>query len=125
MTVEPGRLVALVARARHVPVAERERFAHRLTEAGEREGLLLETCHRVEFYTIGGGETRRLEGLLPTGGELLAGDEAARHAISVAVGVDSVVVGEDQLLHQLRTSIATARRDGRLEPILERLFSLA
>ena len=40
----------------------------------EWDGLLLETCHRVEFYTMGRGESRRLEGLLPPGGELLAGE---------------------------------------------------
>ena len=125
MNVPDERVVALVAHARHVPVADRGRFARRLVEAGERDGLLLETCHRVEFYTVRGGESRPLEGMLPAGGELLAGKEAERHAIAVAVGIDSVVVGEDQLLHQLRTSIATARRDGGLDPILERLFSLA
>jgi len=125
MTAEPGRVVALVARARHVPVAERGRFARRLVEAGEPDGLLFETCHRVEFYTVRGEESRRLAAMLPSGGEVFAGEEAARHAIAVAVGIDSVVVGEDQLLHQLRTSIATARRGGRLDPILERLFSLA
>ena len=125
MNVPDERVVALVAHARHVPVADRERFARRLVEAGEPDGLLLETCHRVEFYAVRGREITGLEGMLPPGGEVLAGDEAARHAISVAVGVDSVVVGEDQLLHQLRTSIATTRRDGRLDPVLERLFSLA
>lgn len=87
-------------------------------------GLLLETCHRVELYTTR-GDPAALESQLPAGGQLLVGDEAAHHAISVAVGLDSVVVGEDQLLHQLRTSIATARRDGGLDPILERLFSMA
>jgi glutamyl-tRNA reductase len=125
MTVERGRVIALVAHARHVPVADRERFARRLVEAGEPDGILLETCHRVEFYMVRGGGSRGFEAMLPTRGGLLAGEEAARHAIAVAVGVDSVVVGEDQLLHQLRTSIATARRDGRLDPVLDRLFSLA
>jgi glutamyl-tRNA reductase len=125
MNVPDERIVALVAHARHVPVADRERFARRLVEAGEPDGLLLETCHRVEFYAVRGRNIRGLERMLPPGGEVLVGDEAARHAIAVAVGVDSVVVGEDQLLHQLRTSIATTRRDGRLDPVLERLFSLA
>jgi glutamyl-tRNA reductase len=125
VTVEPGPVIAAVAHARHVPVVERERFARRLAEPGAPDGLLLETCHRVEVYTVRGADIRELEAMLPPGGELLVGDEAAQHAIAVAVGMDSVVVGEDQLLHQLRTSIAGARRDGRLHPILERLFSLA
>ena len=46
----------------------------------------------------------------------LVGDAAARHAIEVAVGRDSVVVGEDQVLHQVRESVEAARRAGRLDP---------
>ena len=45
--------------------------------------------------------------------------------MSVAVGRDSVVVGEDQILHQLRASVDAARAAGTLDPALERLFALA
>jgi glutamyl-tRNA reductase len=55
----------------------------------------------------------------------LIGKQAVRHAISVAVGRDSVVVGEDQILHQLRASIDAARTAATLDPGLERLFALA
>jgi glutamyl-tRNA reductase len=61
---------------------------------------------------------------LPAGGRILVGEAAVRHAIAVAVGRDSVVVGEDQILHQLRTSVDSAREGGELHPILERLFAL-
>jgi glutamyl-tRNA reductase len=44
--------------------------------------------------------------------------------IAVAGGRDSVVIGEDQVLHQLRISVAAARADGRLDPVLEHLFML-
>lgn len=123
MTSEP-RIAALVAHVRHVPVAGRERFAARL-RAEQRDGLVLETCHRVEFYTVERGDLARFEAVLPPGGEILTGDAACRHAIAVAVGLDSVIVGEDQVLHQLRTSLAAARRDPGLDPTLERLFTLA
>jgi glutamyl-tRNA reductase len=63
-------------------------------------------------------------GWLPAGGRTLVGEAAIRHAIAVAVGRDSVVVGEDQILHQVRDSVDKARGDGRLHPVLERLFSL-
>ena len=123
MTAAP-RLAALVAHVRHVPVTEREDFSARIADAAVN-GLLLKTCHRVEYYTIRAEELRRLEAVLPPGGELLTGEAACRHAIAVAVGLDSVVVGEDQVLHQLRTSVAEARRAARLDPVLERLFTLA
>jgi glutamyl-tRNA reductase len=45
--------------------------------------------------------------------------------MTVAVGRDSVVVGEDQILHQLRASVDTARAAGALDPALERLFAIA
>ena len=61
---------------------------------------------------------------LPANGRILVGEAAIRHAIAVAVGRDSVVVGEDQILHQLRTSVDNARGDGGLQPVLERLFAL-
>jgi glutamyl-tRNA reductase len=63
--------------------------------------------------------------LLPSGGRLLVGETAVRHAMTVAVGRDSVVVGEDQILHQLRQSVDSAREGGCLHPTLERLFALA
>ncbi len=117
-------VLALVAHARDVPAAERARFAARLREV-PGSGIVLETCHRVEAYAVGAAGDPSDAGLPPTGGRRLTGDDAIRHAVAVAVGRDSVVVGEDQVLHQLRTTIETARRDGRLDPLLDRLFALA
>jgi glutamyl-tRNA reductase len=85
-------------------------------------GLLLETCHRVELYAWNALGLDDVMAMLPPGGGVLVGEPAARHAIAVAIGLDSVVVGEDQILYQLRTSIAAAHRHGGLDPILERLF---
>lgn len=120
-----GDVIALVTHARHVPASERERFALRAREWRRGDGLVLETCHRVEAYLATDGRVSDLAAELPDGGRSLAGEAAIRHVISVAVGLDSVVVGEDQVLHQLRESVAAARRDGGLDPILERLLTLA
>lgn len=121
---EPGSVVALLTHARHVPATERERFAVQARERRRGGGLVLETCHRVEAYFVAEGDPADLEASLPDGGRMLVGPAAVRHAISVAVGRDSVVVGEDQVLHQLRQSVAAARDDGGLDPTLERLFTL-
>lgn len=123
----PGTVVALVAHARQVPALERERFAARLREETAGAAFTLETCHRVEAYLMAPDDTDPVDaaGALPTGGEALIGERAVRHAISVAVGRDSVVVGEDQVLHQLREAVDRARGDEALDPALERLFALA
>jgi glutamyl-tRNA reductase len=123
----PGAVVALIAHARNVPVVEREQFAKRLREESAGKGLLLETCHRVEGYLVSPDDRARIAvaGALPAGGEMLIGERAIRHAITVAVGHDSVVVGEDQVLHQLRESVNRVRAAGALDTALERLFALA
>ncbi len=117
-------LVALVTHARHVPAAQRQLFAARLREESAGSWLVLETCHRVEAYLVLAGEDAPPAEWVPAGGRLLIGEPAIRHAISVAVGRDSVVVGEDQILHQLRELVVNVRGQGRLHPMLERLFAL-
>lgn len=117
-------VVALVTHARHVPAAERERFAARLREDSAGSSLILETCHRVESYVVPAGGDLPSSDRLPAGGRFLIGEAAIHHAITVAVGRDSVVVGEDQILHQLRTSVDGARDGAGLHPVLERLFAL-
>jgi len=123
----PGAIVALVTHARQVPAAERERFAVRLRDELTGKALLLETCHRVEGYVICPDDAERmaLAASLPAGGRALFGEPAVRHAIAVAVGRDSVVVGEDQILHQLRESVDAARNAGGFDTDLARLFAIA
>ncbi len=122
-----GAVGALVTHARDVPAVERERFATRLRDGPSGKALVFETCHRVEAYFIGEEDPARmiLAVSLPAGGRALIGEPAVRHAITVAVGRDSVVLGEDQVLHQLRESVEAARAAGVLDPTLERLFAIA
>jgi glutamyl-tRNA reductase len=121
----PASIVALVTHARHVPAVERERFATELHREAAGRALMLETCHRVEAYLPSGADAERLATTIPTGGRALIGVQAVHHAMIVAVGRDSVVVGEDQILHQLRASVDAARRAGTLDPALDRLFTVA
>ncbi len=120
-------VVALVTHARQVPAHERERFATRLGDELTGRALVIDTCHRVEAYVVSADDPARLALAvsLPPGGKALVGEPAIRHAISVAAGRDSVAVGEDQILHQLRVSVAASRGAGTLDPALERLFALA
>ena len=126
MATESGRLVALVTHARHVPFVERERFGVGAREwSADHAGFVLETCHRVEAYAVIHEGEAADAGPIPEGGRLHVDEAVVRHAIAVAVGRDSVVVGEDQVLHQLREAVAAARGNGTLDPILERLFTFA
>jgi len=118
-------IIALVTHARHVPAIEREQFAAALHTELAGRAFILETCHRVEAYLGNADDAGRLAPALPAGARTLSGEEAVHHAMTVAVGRDSVVVGEDQILHQLRVSVDAARAAGTLDPALERLFALA
>jgi len=121
----PVPIIALLTHARHVQAVERERFATALHHESASGALTLETCHRVEAYFTSGDDAERLAAALPPGGRALVGEHAVHHAMIVAVGRDSVVVGEDQILHQLRASVDAARHVGSLDSALERLFALA
>ena len=122
-----GDIAALTTHARQVPAIERQRFAARLREQLAGTAVVLETCHRVEAYVLSPDHPARLARRvrLPPGGEVLAAPQAVRHAIVVAVGRDSVVLGEDQVLHQIRENVERARTGGTIDPSLQRLFAVA
>jgi glutamyl-tRNA reductase len=127
MTQPAEAIVALTTHARDVPAGARGEFSEWARADGATSGLVLETCHRVEVY-VDAGSGRNDEALrakLPEAGSLLTGEAAIRHAIAVAAGRDSVVVGEDQILHQLRAALDHARTRRSISPLLERLFSVA
>lgn len=148
-------IAAFVAHARNVPSEARERFAAAALElAADPRVIVVRTCHRVEVYvatenvTAGHGWlSQALLNELPAGGRELRDQQAAAHLFAVAAGLDSVVLGEDQVLHQLRDTLS-ARHLGALEdsgdacaegnraglpaaqptelvPVLDRLFQLA
>ena len=99
-------LNALIVHARAVSSDDREAFARAaMRVAHDPRVILLRTCHRVELYYVDVASPH-LPALTPPtpplGGERLEGSAAARHLLTVAAGLDSVVVGEDQILHQLR-----------------------
>jgi glutamyl-tRNA reductase len=115
-------ITALVAHARSVSEARRAQLAVRLRAAAPAGIFVFETCHRVEGYAV--SETGA--SLLIDAGEpdarLLRDAAAVSHAVTVAVGRDSVVVGEGEVLHQLRSAVDGARSAGTLDPALERMF---
>lgn len=118
-------VLAFVAHARSVPSLRREAFASELAALGEGPGhVVVHTCHRVELYVASEAFRGELP-VLPLGAVALDDVEAARHLISVACGLDSAVVGEAQILHQLREAIAERHGERSLDPVLDRLFQAA
>lgn len=83
--------------------------------------LLLQTCNRVEIIVH--GEPESLAVFLQEEGKeefsLCRGIEAIRHLLELACGMDSMIVGEDQILGQLRKSLQQSREAGCTSPVLE------
>ena len=96
-------------------------------------GLMLSTCNRTELYAqsrIDDGDQRLVEAFAAWPHELsyetwrrcafqLTGEDALGHLFRVAAGLDSMVVGEGQVLAQLKRALAGAQAAGSLDPDLQ------
>lgn len=104
---------------------------------GVREAVILSTCNRTELYGVVPDELRGALGdwLLTQGGmdpddsEGLVyrheGREAVKHLFRVACGLDSMVLGEPQIMGQLKSAWEAAREAGGLGKVTDRLFQRA
>ncbi len=102
-----------------------------------REAVLLSTCNRVEIYAAASGSPMEaLESFLSQerGVPLPAlrphiyryqDAEAVQHLLNVAAGLDSLVLGEPQILGQVRHALELARSAGAVGPLLNRVFESA
>ena len=122
-------------RVAFAPCAARS-FLRRLKEEGEvSEAVLLSTCNRTELYVVvedEGAKERLFDSMAAEkglGGDLLerhsywfADDEAVRHLYRVASSLDSMVVGEAQILGQVREAYRMATEELCAGPVLNRLF---
>lgn len=83
--------------------------------------LLLQTCNRIEILVH--GEASSLVSLLQEEGRedfsVLSGIDALRHLLELAAGMDSLIIGEDQIIGQLKTALDFARERGCASPVLE------
>jgi glutamyl-tRNA reductase len=139
---------------RTAPVAVRERLAFdaatlpgALKDLRERpgmmEGLILSTCNRVEVAVTAednANAQQSVEEFLTQAQRLepswiqpylyqFEGREAIRHLFRVASSLDSMVIGEPQILGQLKAAFTMAKTEGTLngflETVLTRAFSVA
>ncbi len=104
-------------------------------ELGVAEALILSTCNRTEVYWSGTASGTELSQWLERHhGENLdlaaslyvhQESRAIEHTFSVASGLDSMVLGEVQILGQLKDAYRIAQESGSTGPILNKLFQAA
>ena len=146
-------LICLAVDYRKADVATRERFHlaeqrlgemyRRLIGGGVSELALVSTCNRTELYawTETGGQDaleRAVEHLaavwMPDETErakllqtltLRIGDEVGRHLMRLTGGLESQILGDGQILGQVRSAYRTACEMETVGPMLHRLFEIA
>ncbi|MEM7082556.1 MAG: glutamyl-tRNA reductase [Pseudomonadota bacterium] len=142
----PGFMGLFVFGINHhtAPVALREQVAFDANTLSTRlnslctlpdvdEALILSTCNRTEIYCEGGPDTERsvlgwMRENANRSDELLdclyvkEQDEVVEHVCRVAVGLDSLILGEPQILGQLKTAFRDANSIGTVGPSLHRLL---
>jgi glutamyl-tRNA reductase len=106
------------------------------TYPGIEEGMVISTCNRVELVTHTTNGSADLRGFLHGHFQLTPEDldahlyelrekDAVRHVFRVASSLDSMVVGEAQILGQVKEAYATARAVGAVRGQLDQLFTRA
>jgi glutamyl-tRNA reductase len=149
MSSEESRLALLGFSFRGAGALVRERVAFTADEIREAltslvkrglisEGVIVSTCHRSEIYSLAPDEgardvlTRFLSewrGLdqaeLDDSCFYRVGGDAARHLFRVASGLDSLALGESEVLGQVRQALSLARESGSTRAVMQRLFESA
>lgn len=137
-----AQLVIIGTHQRNCPVAVRERLAFDLAKQQSAlqslrnyadEGFLISTCNRVEVGgVVSTNEQAFIEFLADSHQidpaefaqylNIYSGADAVRHIFRLAAGLDSMVVGEDQIQLQLKSALAAAHDAGSAGHLIERLL---
>ena len=128
------------------PVELREKFAVGDLHLGEvaaqlaradglAEAVIVSTCNRVEYYVAGDDPARAAEkvidfvatrsGVQPSAFHHLRGDESIRHLFRVVSGLESMVIGETEILGQVKKAYQAAQAAGATSRNLNKLFQRA
>lgn len=97
-----------------------------LSREAVEEAFVLQTCNRAEAFVVTEeaetGRSALRPYVAPVPGDLvteLSHEASLRHLMRVAAGLESLVLGEDQILGQLREAYETAHEAGAIGPVLE------
>lgn len=138
------KIVVVGSNHEYAPIDVREQLAFsgdslihglRVLRRTVGEGLILSTCNRTEVYAVGddpelvkseifdflSGYHSVPTQLLEHASYLRSGTAAVEHIFRVASGLDSMVLGEPQILSQIRDALNHAREAESIGPVLQRL----
>ncbi|MBR1866451.1 MAG: glutamyl-tRNA reductase [Lachnospiraceae bacterium] len=114
---------------------EQGNFLRKLQEQGSISGgVVVSTCNRSELYFTGeGNPTESVEHALAEWKQMELGyvrkyclyytdRKAVRHLFKVACGLDSMVLGEDEILHQVKEAYLLAKNQGHSNSELNMIF---
>lgn len=143
-------LVVIGANHKSTPLAVRERLSLSTREQNNllssiksnpdlKEGVVLSTCNRTEIYLIADDRSNAEDFTLTYLSQtshleieelrdyiyIHCGPEGIKHLYQVASGIDSLVIGEDQILGQIKDAFQRAKRLKVVEGYLHRLFTEA
>ncbi|SDS43447.1 glutamyl-tRNA reductase [Opitutus sp. GAS368] len=141
-----GELFLIGATHRTAPLGLRERLSLSLENeaelaaeltalAGLSEFVILNTCNRVEIYAVGESEWQARKvaaafcarrGFALAEFEriklMLTGRPVIQHLLEVASGLDSQMIGENEIFGQVKKAFLTAQVRGSAGPVLNRIF---
>lgn len=100
---------------------------------GIEESVIVSTCNRTEVYVKGAGEAALLLDWLSAfhdvkredieqNSYLYQQEDAVKHVMRVASGLDSLILGEPQILGQIKQAFSDAKHSGTVGAEFERLF---
>lgn len=102
-----------------------------------KECVALRTCNRIELYLVSGNmsATRRslerfINGFVPFDAkqnlvQYLTGRDSVRHILRVASGLESMIIGEDQIQNQVKAAFELGEREHTVGPMLSVVFRKA
>jgi glutamyl-tRNA reductase len=112
----------------------RSEVYEKIKRCGIKEFFVLSTCNRTEFYGCATEEQLKkivFDQLSLQNGEyesyfyVKAGFDAIRHLLRVAAGLDSQIIGDYEIVGQLKLSVKSARENGLIGTLTDRVTSLA
>jgi glutamyl-tRNA reductase len=106
--------------------SQRAAAADLVEDPAVSEALVLQTCNRVEAYVVTNDPAAGRVALEAIVGDVdasvvreLGHEESLEHLLRVAAGLESLVLGEDQILGQVRDALEDARSVGAIGPVLD------
>jgi glutamyl-tRNA reductase len=122
----------------HLSSDEIKNLIHRVKEELFSEGLIISTCNRTELYGIPKDQKLDIVDIQnflfsyknntevkPENFQAFASSEAIRHLFKVISGIDSLLIGDNQIYHQVKESFQTSEEMQFAGVLMKRIFDAA